>query len=264
MKNTYLSKILEVTKISVAEKKKTLPLNQISSSSENTTPTRRFMDALKTSVEINQVAVIAEMKKASPSQGLIRHNYEPSELAKQYQRMNAACLSVLTDEIFFKGSLEHISIVKETVNLPVLRKDFIVDEYQIYESLHIGADYILLIVSALSKKELKEFNNLASDLGLEVLVEVHNLQEIERALDINPKMIGINNRNLETFESDLETTKRLIQEIPKEILTISESGIKSSEDVEKIKSSGVNIFLVGEAFMRAEDPGKELKNLFFT
>ena len=160
--------------------------------------------------------------------------------------------------------MEHISIVKETVNLPVLRKDFIVDEYQIYESLHIGADCILLIVSALSKKELKEFNNLASDLGLEVLVEVHNLQEIERALDINPKMIGINNRNLETFKIDLKTTKRLIQEIPKEILTISESGIKSSEDVENIKSSGVNIFLVGEAFMRAEDPGKELKNLFFT
>ena len=264
MKNTYLSKILEVTKISVAEKKKTLPLNQISSSSEKIPPTRGFMDALKTSIEINQVAVIAEMKKASPSQGLIRRNYEPSELAKQYQRMNAACLSVLTDEIFFKGSLEHISIVKETVNLPVLRKDFIVDEYQIYESLHIGADCILLIVSALSKKELKEFNNLASDLGLEVLVEVHNKEEIERALELNPKLIGINNRNLETFEVDLRVSIDLSKEIPADILTVSESGIKSPMDVKNLKSSEINVFLVGETFMRAKDPGQELQELFFS
>ena len=209
------------------------------------------------------MAVIAEMKKASPSQGLIRENYDPSELAKQYLKAKAACLSILTDEPFFKGSLEHISKVKETVHLPVLRKDFIVDEYQIHESLLKGADCILLIVAALSKNQLQEFSQLASDLNLEVLIEVHDEVEVETALEINPKLIGINNRNLETFEVNLETTERLAQEIPREILTVSESGIKSSEDVKKIMSSGVNAFLVGEAFMRAEDPGKELKNLFF-
>ena len=202
------------------------------------------------------------MKKASPSQGLIRENYDPSELAKQYLEAEAACLSVLTDEPFFKGSLEHISLVKEAVDLPVLRKDFIVDEYQIYEGLFKGADCILLIVAALSKNQLQEFSHLASDLNLEVLVEVHDEEEVERALEIRPNLIGINNRNLETFEVNLETTERLVEEIPKEILTVSESGIKSSKDVKKIMSSGVNAFLVGEAFMRHSDPGQQLKEFF--
>ena len=153
--------------------------------------------------------------------------------------------------------------MKEAVDLPVLRKDFIVDEYQIYESLHKGADCILLIVAALSKNQLQEFSHLASDLNLEVLVEVHDEEEVEKALEIRPNLIGINNRDLETFEVNLETTERLVEEIPKEILTVSESGIRSLEDVKKIVSSGVKAFLVGEVFMRAEDPGKELKNLFF-
>ena len=162
------------------------------------------------------------MKKASPSQGLIREAYAPVELAKQYQQAYAACLSVLTDEPFFKGSIEHLLLVRETVNLPVLRKDFIVDEYQIYESRYKGADCILLIVAALSKSELQDFYHLALDLDLDVLVEVHNQEEVETALDLKSKLIGINNRNLETFEVDLETTTRLFEEIPEEILTVSE------------------------------------------
>ena len=263
MKNTYLNEILKVTKASVEEKKKTFPLIETSTSSENFLSKESFIKSLKASIGSHRVAVIAEMKKASPSQGLIRENYDPSELAKQYFEAGAACLSVLTDEPFFKGSLEHISLVKEAVDLPVLRKDFIVDEYQIYESLLKGADCILLIVAALSRNQLQEFSHLASDLNLEVLVEVHDEEEVERALEIRPNLIGINNRNLETFEVNLETTERLVEEIPKEILTVSESGIKSSKDVKKIMSSGVNAFLVGEVFMRAEDPGKELKNLFF-
>lgn len=263
MKNTYLNEILKVTRASVEEKKKRFPLIETSTSSENFLSKESFIKSLKASIESHRVAVIAEMKKASPSQGLIRENYDPSELAKQYLEAEAACLSVLTDEPFFKGSLEHISLVKEAVDLPVLRKDFIVDEYQIYESLLKGADCILLIVAALSKNQLQEFSHLASDLNLEVLVEVHDEEEVERALEIRPNLIGINNRDLETFEVNLETTERLVEEIPKEILTVSESGIKSSKDVKKIMSSGVNAFLVGEVFMRAEDPGKELKNLFF-
>jgi len=263
MKNTYLNEILKVTKTSVEEKKKMFPLIENPVSSELLLSKGSFLKSLRASIEIHRVAVIAEMKKASPSQGLIREKYNPSELAKQYLEAKAACLSVLTDEPFFKGSLEHISIVKETVDLPVLRKDFIVDEYQIHESQLKGADCILLIVAALSKNQLQEFSHLASELNLEVLVEVHDEEEVERALEINSNLIGINNRNLETFEVNLETTERLIEKIPGEILTVSESGIKSSEDVKKIMSSGVSAFLVGEVFMRAEDPGKELKDLFF-
>ena len=263
MKSTYLDEILKVTKASVEEKKKASPLLEASTSSDLFLSKDCFAESLRASIESHHVAVIAEMKKASPSQGMIRENYDPSELAKQYLEAKAACLSILTDEPFFKGSLEHISIVKETVDLPVLRKDFIVDEYQIHESLLKGADCILLIVAALSKNQLQEFSHLASDLNLEVLVEVHDEEEVERALEIRPNLIGINNRDLETCEVNLETTERLVEEIPKEILTVSESGIKSSKDVKKIMSSGVSAFLVGEVFMRAEDPGKELKNLFF-
>jgi len=262
MKNTYLDEILEVTRASVTEKKKKLPLSKLNNSSKNLWPTRRFINALVNSIKRNQVAVIAEMKKASPSQGVIREAYVPVEIAKQYQQASAACLSVLTDEPFFKGSIEHLLLVRETVNLPVLRKDFIVDEYQIYESRYKGADCILLIVAALSKSELQDFYHLALDLDLDVLVEVHNQEEVETALDLKSKLIGINNRNLETFEVDLETTTRLFKEIPEEILTVSESGIKSSKDIKGLISCGVNVFLVGEALMRAENPGSELKNLF--
>lgn len=263
MKNTYLEDILDSTKALVSERKKTIPLNELKHLTKELEPTRGFIDALITSVKKNTFAVIAEMKKASPSQGLIREGYEPSELAEQYKQANAACLSVLTDKAFFQGSLEHLSVVKEKVNLPVLRKDFIIDEYQIYESRYRGADSILLIVAALSKSKLEDFYHLASDLQLDVLVEVHNSIEVERAIDIKSRLIGINNRNLQTFEVDLQTTKKLSEDIPEEILIVSESGIKSSEDIKRIISFGVNIFLIGETFMRAKDPGEELYKMFF-
>ena len=204
------------------------------------------------------------MKRASPSQGLIREPYDPIELARKYKNAQAACISVLTNESFFMGSLEHISLVREAVDLPILRKDFIVDEYQIFESLHSGVHCILLIVAALSKNEFKDFYHLALELGMDVLVEVHNREELERALELNPKLIGINNRNLETFKVDLGVSIDLSQDIPADILTVSESGIKSAVDVKNLKSFGINVFLVGEAFMRAKDPGQELQELFFS
>ena len=264
MKNTYLDEILKVTRASVTKKKKNYPLSSISYPSIDSASSGGFITALKRSIKLNKFAVIAEMKRASPSQGLIRETYDPAELARKYQNAQAACISVLTNESFFKGSLEHLSLVREAVDLPILRKDFIVDEYQIFESLHRGVHCILLIVAALSKNELKDFYHLALELGMDVLVEVHNKEEIEKALELSPKLIGINNRNLETFEVDLRVSIDLSKQIPADILTVSESGIKSPKDVKNLKSSGINAFLVGEAFMRAKDPGQELQELFFS
>lgn len=263
MKDTYLKKILETTRISVSERKKISPLSKLESRSVDVESTRGFKNSLIKSVEKNNIAVIAEMKKASPSQGLIRKEYEPEELAQHYAKANAACLSVLTDEPFFQGSIEHLTSVRKSVDLPLLRKDFIIDEYQVYESRFQGADCILLIAAALTQNQLKDYYQLAIELKLDVLVEVHTYDEVEKALSINANLIGINNRNLKTFEVDLETTKHLTQYIPQEVLVVSESGIKTREDVQKICSYGVSIFLVGEAFMKADNPGSELKNIFF-
>ena len=264
MKDTYLKEILETTRNSVSDKKKNFPLAKLESELGYLESTRGFKDGLINSLEENSIAVIAEMKKASPSQGLIREKYEPEVIAKNYEQANAACLSVLTDEPFFHGSLEHLSLVRACVDLPLLRKDFIIDEYQIYESRYGGADCILLISAALTQNQLHDYHQLAIELNLDVLVEVHTLNEMESALKIGPNLIGINNRNLETFKVNLEITKRLSTEVPEEIVVVSESGIKSCEDVKKIISYGVTTFLVGEVFMRAEHPGNELRNLFFT
>mgnify|MGYP001483487215 FL=1 len=263
MKDTYLKKILETTRISVSERKKISPLSKLESRSVDVESTRGFKNSLIKSVEKNNIAVIAEMKKASPSLGLIRKEYEPEELAQHYAKANAACLSVLTDEPFFQGSIEHLTSARKSVDLPLLRKDFIIDEYQVYESRFQGADCILLIAAALTQNQLKDYYQLAIELKLDVLVEVHTYDEVEKALSINANLIGINNRNLKTFEVDLETTKHLTQYIPQEVLVVSESGIKTREDVQKICSYGVSIFLVGEAFMKADNPGSELKNIFF-
>tara|TARA_B100001179_G_C18582306_1_gene400554 strand:- start:539 stop:1333 length:795 start_codon:yes stop_codon:yes gene_type:complete len=263
LKDTYLKKILETTRISVSERKKISPLSKLESRSVDVESTRGFKNSLIKSVEKNNIAVIAEMKKASPSLGLIRKEYEPEELAQHYAKANAACLSVLTDEPFFQGSIEHLTSVRKSVDLPLLRKDFIIDEYQVYESRFQGADCILLIAAALTQNQLKDYYQLAIELKLDVLVEVHTYDEVEKALSINANLIGINNRNLKTFEVDLETTKHLTQYIPQEVLVVSESGIKTREDVQKICSYGVSIFLVGEAFMKADNPGSELKNIFF-
>jgi len=264
MKGTYLKEIVETTRRDVSKKKKSFKLSELRSLLNFTEPTRGFRDRIIKFLEEKSVAVIAEMKKASPSKGIIRENYDPLILAKSYQDFGATCLSVLTNKEYFQGSLDHITQVKEVVQLPVLRKDFIVDKYQIYESLYRGADCILLIVAALSRRQLKEYYQLAIELGLDVLVEVHTHMELEQALEIEPIILGINNRNLETFEINLETTKNLVKEIPDNILIISESGIKTKEDINKITSYGVNTFLVGEALMRNNNPGKKLKNLFYS
>ena len=263
MKDTYLKEILETTRNSVSDTKKNFPLAKLESELEHLELTKGLRDSLVKSVKQNSLAVIAEMKRASPSRGLIREKYEPEVIAQDYQKANATCLSVITDEPFFKGSLDHLSLVRGCVDLPLLRKDFIIDEYQIYESRYRGADCILLIVAALTQNQLHDYHQLATELNLEVLVEVHSFSEMESALKISPNLLGINNRNLETFEVNLETTKLLSREVPEEIVVVSESGIKSSEDVKKIISYGVSTFLVGEVFMQAENPGEELRKLFF-
>ena len=264
MKGNYLKEIVETTRRDVSRKKKSFKLSELRSLLNFIEPIRGFRDRIIKFLEKNSVAVIAEMKKASPSKGIIRENYDPLILAKSYQDFGATCLSVLTNKEYFQGSLDHITQVKEVVQLPVLRKDFIVDKYQIYESLYRGADCILLIVAALPPRQLKEYYQIATELGLDVLVEVHTHLELEQALKIEPTILGINNRNLETFEINLETTKNLVKEIPDNILIISESGIKTKEDINKITSYGVNTFLVGEALMRNNNPGKKLKNLFYS
>ena len=263
MKNSYLREILDRTKNSVHATKKKFPLTKLDSELGSLDSTRGFRDSLVKSLDQNSIAVIAEMKKASPSQGLIREKYEPEKIAKEYENANASCLSILTDRPFFKGDLRHLSLVRKSVGLPLLRKDFIIDEYQVYESRYSGADCILLIVAILTQSQLNDYLQLAFELNLDVLVEIHSFEEMENALKIEPNLIGINNRDLETFKVDLKTTKQLSEEIPDEIIVVSESGVRTKEDVKKITSYGVNTFLVGEACMRANQPGKELQALFF-
>ena len=263
MKDSYLGEILESTRNSVSEKKKNFPLTKLESELRHLESTRGFRDGLMKSLEQNSIAVIAEMKKASPSQGLIREKYEPEAIAKDYEKANASCLSILTNEPFFKGHLRHLSLVRSYVALPLLRKDFIIDEYQVYESRCGGADCILLIVAALTQNQLNDYFQLAIELNLDVLVEVHSFSELESALKIGPNLIGINNRDLKTFKVNLKTTEQLSKEVPDEITVVSESGIKTSEDIKKVTSYGVTTFLVGEALMRAKSPGEKLKTLFY-
>jgi len=207
-------------------------------------------------------AVIAEIKKASPSKGVIRENFDPTQIAKSYAHFGAACLSVLTDVDFFQGSDEYLQQARAACNLPVLRKDFMIDPYQVYEARALGADCILLIVACLTDQQLHELCGLSHDLDMDVLVEVHDEQELERALRLPNKLIGINNRNLHTFETTLQTTLSMLDKIPSDYLLVSESGIHTPDDIKLLRENGVNTFLVGEAFMAAEDPGAKLKELF--
>ena len=264
MKDSYLDEILEDTKNSISERKSLIPLSKLKQNTEQSEPSRGFLKRIKESLKKNKIAIIAEIKKASPSQGVIREEFNPFELARNYQDANATCLSVLTNKPYFEGSIDHLSEVKRSVSLPILRKDFIVDEYQIYESKLYGADCILLIVAALSDTQLKDYLELSSHLKLDVLIEVHSEEEMKRALTFNPKLIGMNNRDLKTFEVSLSTTERLSRLASKDIVIVSESGIKTKRDIEVIKSYGVNAFLIGETFMRAANPGEELQDLFFT
>lgn len=223
---------------------------------------RGFADAMFRAVAEGRSAVIAEAKKASPSKGLLRDPFDPAAIAKSYQAGGASCMSVLTDVDFFQGSEQYLKEARAACDLPVIRKDFIVDPYQVYEARAMGADCILLIVSCLADEQMARLNALALRLGMDVLVEVHGADELERALELDNRLVGINNRNLHTFEVSLENTFELLDSIPQDRLVVTESGIHSPEDVAAMRERGVNSFLVGEAFMRAEDPGSKLKELF--
>ena len=223
---------------------------------------RGFAQAIETKIESGHAGVIAEIKKASPSKGILRENFQPAEIAVSYAAHGAACLSVLTDEQFFQGADDYLRQARAACSLPVLRKDFIVDPYQIIAARAMGADCILLIVSALTATQLSEFEACAFELGMDVLVEVHDAQELEIALDLNTSLLGINNRNLRTFETSLQTTIDLLARIPASKRVITESGILSPADVQRMRAHDVQAFLVGEAFMRAPEPGVELARLF--
>lgn len=224
---------------------------------------RGFANALKQRLVRGEPAVIAEAKKASPSKGVIREHFEPAAIARSYQKGGAACLSVLTDKDFFQGSEDYLQQARAACTLPVIRKDFLIDSYQVAEARGIGADCILLIVSALDDAQMHELAACAESLGMDVLIEVHDRNELDRALTLATPLIGINNRNLHTFEVSLDTTYGLLSAIPKDRIVVTESGIFTRNDVHAMQEKGVNAFLVGEAFMRADEPGEELKRLFF-
>lgn len=237
-------------------------LKELSQQAAVASSPRGFIDALHAKIAGGESAVIAEVKKASPSKGVLREDFDPAEIAKSYQDGGAACLSVLTDVDFFQGSIDYLKQARSACSLPVIRKDFIVDPYQVYEARAMGADCILLIVSALGDAVLAELYGLATHLDMDVLIEVHDQQELDRALQLSPPMIGINNRNLRTFEVSLQTTLDMLDSIPHDCLLITESGILSPDDVALMRKNNVNAFLVGEAFMRADSPGETLKALF--
>jgi indole-3-glycerol phosphate synthase len=224
--------------------------------------TRGFANALQDMIRSGKPAVIAEVKKASPSKGVIRADFHPAEIARSYERGGAACLSVLTDVDFFQGADAYLQEARAACALPVLRKDFVIDAYQVYEARWLGADCILLIMSALGDAALAELSGLALELGMDVLVEVHDIDELERALQVPVPLVGINNRNLRTFDVTLQTTLDMRDAVPKDRLLVTESGIVTPHDVALMRSHGVNAFLVGETFMRADDPGAELARLF--
>ncbi|MEA1890354.1 MAG: indole-3-glycerol phosphate synthase TrpC [Pseudomonadota bacterium] len=257
-----LVKILDTKAREVAERKRHIPLRQIQSELEGIKPTRDFIAAIRERVEAGRAATIAEIKKASPSKGVMRENFDPAQIARSYEAGGAACLSVLTDVEYFQGNDDYLKQVKEACSLPVLRKEFIIDPYQVYESRLIGGDCILLIVAALDDQQLKEFTDLAHTLGMAVLVEVHDAEELARALNLDATLIGINNRNLRTFETSLQTTVSLLPAIPADRIIVTESGIHERSDVENMLQHNVRAFLIGEAFMRADEPGVRLAQLF--
>lgn len=223
---------------------------------------RGFASAIRDRIHAGQPAVIAEVKKASPSKGVIRDHFVPAEIAASYERGGASCLSVLTDEDFFLGSDEYLQQARAACTLPVLRKDFVIDPYQIVEARSLGADAVLLIVAALSDQQLNEFCDVAASCRLDVLVEVHDREELERALPLSPSLLGINNRNLRDFTTSLSATLDLLGHVPAEKYVVTESAIHTRGDVQRMRSAGVNAFLVGEAFMRADEPGTALARLF--
>ncbi|MDB5863717.1 MAG: Indole-3-glycerol phosphate synthase [Betaproteobacteria bacterium] len=259
-----LKRILAVKAAEVAAARTSKPLAEVAAAALDAAPARDFAGALAAKVSAGLPGVIAEIKKASPSKGLLRERFDPAAIARSYERHGAACLSVLTDSQFFQGRLDDLKLARAACTLPVLRKDFMIDAYQVYEARAAGADCILLIAAALSDASMREVEDLAEKLGLAVLVEVHDGAELDRALHLKTPLIGINNRNLRTFETRLETTLDLLERIPDGRIVVTESGILAPDDVARMRERHVCAFLVGEAFMRAEDPGVELNRLFGT
>lgn len=257
-----LERILATKQAEVEQARRRLPLAELQRTAAGREDGRDFVGALRAKLERQQPAVIAEIKKASPSKGVLRADFDPASIASSYARHGAACLSVLTDVQYFQGAPEYLQAAREASGLPALRKDFVVDLYQVHESRALGADAILLIVAALSDARLAAFEAAAHELGMSVLVEVHNEAELDRALALTTPLIGINNRNLRTFETSLATTIELLPKIPAGRIVITESGILAPSDVARMRAAGVHAFLVGEAFMRAPDPGAELARLF--
>jgi len=258
-----LKKILRRKVEEVSERSARVSLRQLSQRVQAADTPRGFIKALQARVNAGQAAVIAEIKKASPSKGILRESFEPAAIARSYEQGGAACLSVLTDVDFFQGADDYLRQARAACSLPVIRKDFFVDPYQVYEARTLGADCILLIVAALSDAMLMELLELASHLQMDALVEVHDAKEMDRALATPATLIGVNNRNLRTFATTLDTTLDLLSGFPEDRLLVTESGINSREDVQRMRSRGVHAFLVGEAFMKAEEPGEKLAELFF-
>ena len=257
-----LNKILATKKTEIAASKLAVSLDQLQAQAEAQGEPRDFVGSIHRKVMANKPAVIAEIKKASPSKGVIRADFKPAEIAKSYEKAGAACLSVLTDEQYFQGSAAYLKQARAACKLPVLRKDFIIDEYQVFEARAMGADCILLIVAALELAQMQKLEALANELGMAVLVEVHDADELALALQLDTPLIGINNRNLRTFEVSLQTTLDLLKIMPDDRFVVTESGIFTPEDVKLMMDNHVQGFLVGEAFMRQDDPGAELARVF--
>ena len=257
-----LQRILAVKAEEVARARRAKPLAEVHDSARSASPARDFVGAIRSKLAAGKPAVIAEIKKASPSRGVLRERYEPSAIAASFERHGAACLSVLTDAQFFQGELDHLRQARAACRLPVLRKDFMIDPYQVHEARAAGADCILLIVAALDVPRMQELEAAAAELGMAVLVEAHDAAELEQALALETPLIGINNRDLRTFETRLDTTLGLLPKIPAGRIVVTESGILTPADVARMRDRQVDCFLVGEAFMRAGDPGVELGRLF--
>ncbi len=256
-----LKKILARKHEEIVERKAHTSIADLKKKIEQASAVRGFVQAIKDKLSHGDVAVIAEVKKVSPSKGLLRENFIPAQIAESYQAGGAACLSVLTDKDFFQGSEAYLKQARAACTLPVIRKDFIIDSYQVYEARAMEADCILLIVAALDDDALHSLYRLATELGMDVLVEVHDADELTRALRLDLTLVAINNRNLRTFKTSLETTVDLLDAIPKDVIVVSESGLHKQQDIKMLQSHNVHTFLIGEAFMRCDDPGEALKKL---
>ncbi|MGB0846738.1 MAG: indole-3-glycerol phosphate synthase TrpC [Thiolinea sp.] len=263
-KTDILEKILTTKREEIAERSQHTSLETLKIRAATASEPRGFLAAMQNKIAQGQAAVIAEIKKASPSKGIIRPDFDPPAIADSYEQGGAACLSILTDAQYFQGHEDYLQAARAACSLPVIRKDFIIDPYQVYEARAIDADCILLIVAALNDEQLNGLYRLATELGMDVLIEAHDQAELERALALNAPLIGINNRNLRTFDTSLSTSIDLLPMVPDSTLLVTESGIHTREDVALMRENNIHAFLVGEAFMRADDPGSELHNLFYS